>query len=100
MQNGFRCPRISASTFVQGKGYESEDGATGTALWQAVTERLAARASTLSDPGPATVAAADSVRYGEPVLVRPRLGQGAFRVIVTDAYDRRCTITGERIARA
>ena len=22
-------------------------------------------------------------RYGEPMLVRPRLGQGAFRVVVT-----------------
>jgi putative restriction endonuclease len=27
--------------------------------------------------------------------VRPRLGQGAFRVAVTDAYDRACAITGE-----
>jgi putative restriction endonuclease len=35
-------------------------------------------------------------RYGEPVLVRPRLGQGGFRVQVTDAYGRRCAITGER----
>lgn len=35
-------------------------------------------------------------RYGEPQLIRPRLGQGAFRVEVTDAYTRRCAITGER----
>ncbi len=34
-------------------------------------------------------------RYGEPVLVRPRLGQGAFRVLVTDAYKRACAVTGE-----
>jgi len=27
-------------------------------------------------------------RYGEPVLVKPRLGQGAFRVSVMDAYGR------------
>jgi putative restriction endonuclease len=27
--------------------------------------------------------------------VKPRLGQGAFRVVVTDAYKRRCAITGE-----
>jgi putative restriction endonuclease len=26
--------------------------------------------------------------------MRARLGQGAFRVLVTDAYDRRCAITG------
>ena len=35
-------------------------------------------------------------RYGLPQLVRPRLGQGAFRVLVTDAYHRRCAMTGER----
>jgi putative restriction endonuclease len=27
--------------------------------------------------------------------VKPRLGQGAFRVLVTDIYRRRCAITGE-----
>jgi hypothetical protein len=31
-----------------------------------------------------------------PVTIRPRLGQGAFRVEVTDAYTRRCAITGEK----
>lgn len=34
-------------------------------------------------------------RYGSPVVVRPRLGQGAFRVAVTDAYSRACAVTGE-----
>ncbi len=33
--------------------------------------------------------------YGEPVLVRPRRGQGAFQALVTNAYQRRCAITGE-----
>jgi putative restriction endonuclease len=28
--------------------------------------------------------------------VQPRLGQGAFRLLVTDAYQRRCAVTGER----
>jgi|SRR5271170_618557 len=35
-------------------------------------------------------------RWGEPSLFRPRLGQGAFRVVVTDNYARRCAVTGER----
>jgi HNH endonuclease len=35
-------------------------------------------------------------RYREPVLVRPRLGQGAFQVGVTDVYQRRCAVTAER----
>ncbi|MFH1690468.1 MAG: HNH endonuclease [Candidatus Eisenbacteria bacterium] len=34
-------------------------------------------------------------RYGEPTLVRPRLGQGVFRVAVTDAYGRACAATRE-----
>jgi putative restriction endonuclease len=34
-------------------------------------------------------------RYGKETTIRPRLGQGAFRVLVTDAYKRACAITGE-----
>ena len=34
-------------------------------------------------------------RYREGVT-KHRLGQGAFRVVVTDAYQRRCAITGEK----
>ncbi len=26
----------------------------------------------------------------------PRLGQGAFRIVVTDVYDRHCAVTGEK----
>ncbi len=29
-------------------------------------------------------------------LAQVRLGQGVFRVLVTEAYERRCSITGER----
>ncbi len=34
--------------------------------------------------------------YSEPALVARRRGQGAFRFMVTDAYERRCAVTGER----
>jgi len=89
-------PSDFSLNIVQGKGYDSEQG-IGKELWDTVTERLAATsAPTLDRAGPATLAAVESVRYGQPTLVRPRLGQGIFRVIVTDAYDRRCAITGER----
>lgn len=36
-------------------------------------------------------------RFGQPVLVKPRLGQGLFRALVTDAYERKCAITGEKV---
>ncbi len=35
-------------------------------------------------------------RFGKPVIILPRLGQGAFRIMVTDAYERRCAVTNER----
>jgi putative restriction endonuclease len=34
--------------------------------------------------------------WGQPALIRPRLGQGAFRIVITDNYGRRCAVTGER----
>ncbi|OCN02834.1 hypothetical protein A7X67_02970 [Clostridium sp. W14A] len=34
-------------------------------------------------------------KYAESVTMH-RLGQGTFRVIVTEAYQRRCAFTGER----
>lgn len=60
----------------------------GLALWEAVNERLNRQ---LAQSGQA-----EARRYGEPQLVRPRLGQGAFRVLVTDVYRRRCAVTGEK----
>lgn len=87
-------PSDFSLNIVQGKTYDSGDGASGQALWAAVIDRL--RIGAGIDAGPATIAAVEGARYGEPVLVWPRLGQGTFRVIVTDAYERRCAITGER----
>jgi len=40
-------------------------------------------------------AVGESQRYGSPVLIWPRLGQGAFRVSVTEAYKRACAVTQE-----
>jgi putative restriction endonuclease len=36
-----------------------------------------------------------SPRYGSPVLVRPRFGQGLFSMAVRDAYDGACAVTHE-----
>ena len=35
-------------------------------------------------------------RFGAPMIVLPRLGQGTFRIAVTDDYLRRCAVTEER----
>jgi putative restriction endonuclease len=62
--------------------------AEGLALWEAVDGRR-------NRPQIAGLSEEPS-RFGEPHLIRPRLGQGAFRVLVTDIYRRRCAVTQER----
>ncbi len=34
-------------------------------------------------------------KYGEPRPIKPRLGQGGFRIAVMEAYGRACAVTGE-----
>jgi len=34
--------------------------------------------------------------YGKEYLIKGRLGQGAFRILVTSAYNRNCAISGEK----
>jgi putative restriction endonuclease len=75
-----------AHNIVQGKSYDTTDR-DGARLWTAVTERL--------HPAPMGQAR-EAPRFGADYLTRARLGQGAFRVLVTDAYQRRCAVTGER----
>lgn len=79
-----------ASNIVRGRYYDT-DKSDGANLWSSVQERFT---SPLVSGLPEQVRET-SVRYGEPTLIKPRLGQGAFRVVVTDAYRRRCAITGE-----
>lgn len=43
------------------------------------------------------VRAVDGPVFGEPRLVRPRLGQGGFKTLVREAYDKKCAITGHKI---
>jgi len=71
-----------------GKTYDSRRG-EGRKLWERV-------AGLLSSLQPQRAGEQQSEMFGEPVLVRPRLGQGSFRAVVTEAWERRCAITGER----
>jgi putative restriction endonuclease len=73
---------------VQGKAYDLSTG-EGARVWDECRFRGSAR-SRVADPPDAA-----APRYGEPVLVRPRLGQGTFRLAVTGAYGRACAITME-----
>lgn len=82
------------SNIVRGRGYDltTEPGRT---LWRDIEDRLKVRGADHEKVGDHVAEAPQ--RYGDPLVVRPRLGQGTFRVIVTDAYGRRCAVTSERV---
>ena len=81
-------PASWSRNIVSFKTYSTDD-VDGHALWDAIQDRL-------GNPARGPGLAEASHRYGEPVLISPRLGQGAFRVLVTDIYKRRCAVTGEK----
>jgi putative restriction endonuclease len=71
--------------------YDLETG-EGARVWQECLHRSASyRVLEMPDDSASGVAS----RYGSPLMIRPRLGQGAFRVSVTEAYNRACAATGE-----
>ncbi len=71
-------PQDFAPVIVSGKAYDTAS-AEGRRLWDAVFERVG-----------------QDNHFGPPRLVPPRLGQGAFRAVITDVYERRCAVTRER----
>lgn len=79
----------------QGKGFEADFG-VGKEIWDSVAERLKKSAPAASDNTSATVAAINSGGHGKPQIILPRLGQGSFRMLLTEVYGKRCAITGER----
>lgn len=78
-----------AGNIVSGKSFDTADGSAGARIWNSVENAML-----LSAPR-ATAVAERPVLRGAPVLYTPRRGQGTFRALVTNAYGRRCAITGE-----
>jgi putative restriction endonuclease len=75
---------------VQGATYNLTTG-EGYRVWQ---DCLAA-ASLVAPSVPTEMVDEPARRYGDPVLIFPRLGQGIFRIGVMDAYRRSCAVSGE-----
>lgn len=70
---------------VQGAGYDLSVG-EGARVWDECLLRSGAGRTLEVSGGP---------RFGTPVEIRPRLGQGIFRIAVLDAYGRACAVTNE-----
>jgi putative restriction endonuclease len=84
----FDVPDSWSGSIMQGKTYQG-DSAEGISLWRNLEDRASAPGESLhgfSEP-----------RFGDPVLVTPRLGQGAFRVAITELYQRQCALTGGKV---
>lgn len=86
-------PGWSSST-QRGKMYDTTEGA-GREVWRNVQQRMTLQPLETVKIDRVPLVAEPGEKYGSPVEVRPRLGQSSFRVLVTDAYQRRCAITGE-----
>ncbi len=85
-------PSSWAPNIVRGKTFDTNE-AEGRDLWARI-EQVRAMTRRIADP--AAESMQDGPRFGAEFLTQSRLGQGAFRVLVTDAYQRRCAITGEK----
>ena len=72
-------PQSWSPNIVQGKTYDTET-VEGKQLFEVVQRKMSMSFSVMEE----------SERYGSPQIITPRLGQGEFRVIVTEAYHRRC----------
>jgi putative restriction endonuclease len=80
-------PEDFAKNIVSGKTYDLQEHRE---LWEAVQFRLLTQDLDLAEPD-------DAGEMFTEAWVRRRLGQGSFSALVTDAYERRCAVTGEKI---
>jgi len=89
-------PSNWSRNIVTGKTYDTNDH-IGRAVWEEVTLRLEASGLASTIGLLRETQARDANRFGREYMARARLGQGIFRLFVTDAYHRRCAVTGEKV---
>lgn len=89
-------PEDWKSNIVRGRTYSTQT-MLGKKLFEDVQERLDTQKNIITsfDVSPKAEDISDA-RYGAEYLTRARIGQGSFRALVTNAYVRRCAMTGEK----
>lgn len=89
-------PENWSLSIQQGKSYSTATE-IGLLLWNRVELLLQEYLYNITDEEKSQLILEDpQAFYGKSILRKVRLGQGAFRVLVTDAYNRKCAISGER----
>jgi putative restriction endonuclease len=90
-QDWIPVPQDWNRSIVQGKTYDTRE-MIGMTLYEQVQDKL--KLQRLMQPW--AVGESAENRYGKEQIIKPRIGQGAFKILITDAYQRKCTITGEK----
>jgi len=88
-------PGSWSKNIVVGKTYGTVE-AVGRQIWQEVSKRLEGTGAWLAPEREASKSFEVSTGYGRDYLAKARLGQGMFRLLVEDAYQKRCAMTGEK----
>jgi putative restriction endonuclease len=84
-------PDSWSKNIVGGKRYSTENE-DGLRLWEQLQD------IERSFPPPLSTGFGEPIaRYGSPTLITPRLGQGAFRIAVTEAYGRQCAVSDGKV---
>ena len=90
-QDWIPVPYDWSKNIVQGKTYDTRD-LIGLSLYKKVNKRLET-----GKIDKLCVAENNIVdRFGREQIIKPRIGQGAFKILITDVYNRRCAFTGEK----
>ncbi len=90
-------PSDWSNSIVRGKSYSTEES-IGNYIWNKVEETLTKYSffqQTSNVEVDFAIKESESPHYGT-VLTKVRIGQGAFRVGVIEAYHRKCSISGEK----
>jgi putative restriction endonuclease len=89
-------PEDWSRNIVQGKSYSTVN-AIGNQLWTKIEILLKKYLYQEKDKEKNQFQLEDiEAGYGQSILTKVRLGQGAFRILVTDAYNKKCIISGEK----
>lgn len=84
-------PSNWSNSIVQGKTYDTSEY-FGRLLYNQLQDRMYVK----NYSNNVLKESFDYSGYGKEQIIKPRLGQGSFKVLITEAYHRRCAITGEK----
>ncbi|MEO7923110.1 MAG: HNH endonuclease [Chitinophagaceae bacterium] len=89
-------PEDWSASIVQGKSYTKQTE-IGENVWNSVDLLLKKYLYAFPNEKESQLTLEEpDAQYGKSILTKVRLGQGAFRILVTDAYERKCAISGEK----